>query len=121
MKSQMQNELACTLAFFGLCLLAAGCSSSSDKQPAGVTSPEEAVAADGHNLDGWWCTEHGIPEEECSMCSTEVATKLKEKGDWCKEHDRADSQCFHCHPELEAKFAARYEAKVGKKPPKPNG
>ena len=39
--------------------------------------------------------------------------KLKAKGDWCKDHDRADSQCFVCHPELEAKFAARYEAKVG--------
>jgi hypothetical protein len=71
----------------------------------------------GHNLDGWWCTEHGIPEEECSLCSPEAAEKLKAKGDWCEQHDRGDSQCFLCHPELEAKFAARYEAKFGKKPP----
>jgi hypothetical protein len=37
------------------------------------------------------------------------------------DHDCPDSQCFACHPELEAKFAAQYEAKFGKKPPKPQG
>lgn len=29
-----------------------------------------------------------------------------------------DSQCFICHPEKEAEFAADYEARYGKKPPK---
>ena len=85
-----------------------------------ANSPKSEATADaGHNLEGWWCSEHGVPEEECSMCSTDAAAKLKAKGDWCEEHDRADSQCFIHHPELEAKFAARYEAKFGKKPPKP--
>jgi len=44
---------------------------------------------------------------------------FKAKGDWCKEHDRPDSHCFICHPEKEAEFAALYEAKYGKKLPKP--
>ena len=70
---------------------------------------------------GWWCDEHGVQEAECSMCSAKVAKAFQDKGDWCKDHDRPDSQCFACHPEYEAAFAARYEAKMGSKPPKPSG
>lgn len=80
-----------------------------------MASSEEAGA--GH--DGWWCNEHGIPEDVCSMCSSKVAAEFQKKGDWCEEHDRAESQCFICHPDLETKFAAQYEAKYGKQPPKP--
>lgn len=81
----------------------------------------ETAAKSGkeHDHSGWWCNEHGVPEEICSLCDSKVAAELQKKGDWCKEHDRADSQCFICHPELEAKFAAQYEAKYGEKPPKP--
>jgi hypothetical protein len=73
----------------------------------------------GHDHSGWWCDEHGVPEAECSMCSAKVAAECKKKGDWCDKHDRAKSQCFLCDPSLEAKYAARYEAKYGKKPPVP--
>lgn len=72
-----------------------------------------------HDHSGWWCDEHGVPEEVCGLCNSKLAAAFQKKGDWCKEHDRPDSQCFICHPELEAKFAAQYEAKYGKKPPKP--
>jgi hypothetical protein len=72
-----------------------------------------------HDHSGWWCDEHGVPEAECSMCSARAAAEFKKKGDWCKKHDRAKSQCFICDPSLEAKYAARYEAKYGKKPPVP--
>lgn len=74
---------------------------------------------EAHEHSGWWCNEHGVPEEVCALCDSKVAAEFQKKGDWCKEHDRPDSQCFKCHPELEAKFAAQYEAKYGKKPPKP--
>jgi hypothetical protein len=115
MKSTMSNVLVAALA-----LAVVGCGKAGDIPSAGTSVPSaETVAESGHNLDGWWCSEHGVPEDDCSMCSTEAAAQCKAKGDWCKEHDRADSQCFVCHPELEAKFAARYEAKFGKKPPKP--
>ena len=53
--------------------------------------------------------------------ASKVAADYKQKGDWCKEHNRPESQCFLCNPKLEAKFAAEYEAKYGKKPPKPEG
>ena len=62
-----------------------------------------------------------MPEEVCGLCDSKLAAEFQKKGDWCKEHDRPDSQCFKCHPELEAKFAAQYEAKFGKRPPKPEG
>lgn len=77
---------------------------------------KKADAKGGHD---WWCDEHGVPEAECSMCSAKVAAECKKKGDWCEKHDRAKSQCFICDPSLEAKYAARYEAKYGKKPPVP--
>ena len=72
-----------------------------------------------HDHSGWWCDEHGVPEAECGQCNAKVAADFKKKGDWCKEHDRPDSQCFICHPEKLDEYAAKYEAKLGKKPPKP--
>jgi hypothetical protein len=76
-------------------------------------------ASDEQSHEGWWCNEHGVPEEVCALCSTKIAADFKAKGDWCKEHDRPESQCFVCHPEKEAEFAALYEAKYGTLPPKP--
>lgn len=112
------------LVLSGVVLFAAGCGGASDKtgqaQDDGEESGQQQIAAaDRHNLHGWWCTEHGVPEEECSLCSAEAAEEFKAKGDWCVEHQRADSQCFICHPELKEKYAARYEAKFGEKPPEP--
>src|SRR5262245_53472759 len=94
-----------------------------------------AVAGCGHNaaqptpspgafqaagdVEGWWCSEHGVPESDCSICSSKAAADFKKKGDWCKEHNRAESQCFICDPSRAEKFAALYEAKFGKKPPTP--
>jgi hypothetical protein len=93
-----------------------GCNTDSKPVAQSGTAPTK-TARDSH--EGWWCAEHGIPEEICALCSPKVAAELKAKGDWCAKHDRPDSQCFLCHPELEAKFAAQHEAKFGTKPPKP--
>jgi hypothetical protein len=108
-----------------------GCGKDASPQPTSKTGtaavPEtsnhdddgEKHASGTHDHSGWWCAEHGVPEEECGQCNAKVAAAFQKKGDWCKEHDRPDSQCFLCHPEYEAAFAARYEAKFGKKPPEP--
>jgi len=98
----------------GLCLVGCG-------KPAGEAAPDTKVAVDGHSGGGWWCDEHGVPEEICAQCNVKLVADFKAKGDWCKEHERPDSQCFVCHPEKEAEFAAQFEAKFGKKPPKPEG
>lgn len=99
-------------------VLAAGCGAPTEK-----AKDKEAgeAAAKVHDHSGWWCGEHGVPEEECGQCSPKAAAEFKRKGDWCAKHERPDSQCFVCHPEREARFAARYEARYGKKPPKPEG
>lgn len=118
----MTAVLTVTLAFGG------GCG------PAGITPKADSGRSKGNGTqtvatqtpeaketnDGWWCVEHGVPEGVCALCNSKVAADLKKKGDWCKEHDRPESQCFICHPELEDKFAAQYQAKYGKKAPKPS-
>lgn len=90
-----------------------GATSETTTPPEGV---QPAAAVDDHS--GWWCVEHGVPEEICAQCDPSLAAEYQKKGDWCEEHNRPESQCFLCNPELEAKFAAQYEAKFGTKPPK---
>jgi len=103
------------LACVGLAI-ALGCAKSESGVPTGTTTDHSEA---GHSHSGWWCDEHGVPEEVCALCNTKLVADFKAKGDWCKQHERPDSQCFVCHPETEAHFAAQYEAKYGKKPPKP--
>jgi len=95
-----------------------GCGKSSTPETG---APAESVhpvgAVDDHS--GWWCSAHGVPEEVCAQCNATLAAEYQQKGDWCEAHNRPESQCFICQPDLEAKFAAQYEAKFGKKPPKP--
>lgn len=118
------TSLAC-----GLVGLVIGCGQATQPPQAAGNKPGAPHAATAvadakpaeHAHDGWWCNEHGVPEEQCGLCSSKLAAEFQKKGDWCKEHDRPESQCFKCHPELEAKFAAQYEAKYGKQPPKPEG
>jgi cobalt-zinc-cadmium efflux system membrane fusion protein len=99
-----------TLSFLG-CGRTDTPASQSGKQ---TTEPVSEVAVN-------WCVEHGVPEDICAQCNVKVATDLKQKGDWCNEHNRPESQCFLCNPKLADKFAAEYETKYGKKPPKPEG
>ena len=98
-------------------LALAGCGQEPVAPPA---KADEHAGHDhaGHDHSGWWCAEHGIPEGECAQCNAKLAADFQKNGDWCQMHNRPDSQCFLCHPEHEAKFAAKYEAKYGEKPPK---
>jgi hypothetical protein len=59
-----------------------------------------------------------VCRKTCAQCDTTLVAGFKAMGDWCEKHNRPDSQCFICHPEKEAEFAALYEAKYGKSPPK---
>jgi hypothetical protein len=114
---------------FAASFLLTGCGQPTAPAPA-VTNArnddQQAHPKDGHShgksshVHGeWWCAEHGVPESECAQCDSKVAANFQKKGDWCQKHQRPDSQCFICHPEKLDEFAARYEAKYGKKPPKP--
>jgi hypothetical protein len=106
----------CLVALLGLC--ACGCPARDGGKPAKDQAGPKNNPDSGSRHAGWWCDEHGIPEHECSMCSTKVATACKAKGDWCEQHNRAKSQCFKCDPSLKEVFAAKYRAKYnGKEPP----
>jgi hypothetical protein len=96
-------------------LMVGGCGSNATKGPE---SPKSATPDDDACAVAGWCTEHGVPEDICAQCNAKLAAEFKKKGDWCKEHNRPESQCFLCNPKLADKFAAEYEAKYGKKPPK---
>jgi hypothetical protein len=104
-----------------LTLIVAGCGRSDNAGGPRKSRLARLTQAnkEAHDHSGWWCDEHGVPEEECSMCSAKVAAEFKKKGDWCDRHERAKSQCFLCDPGLKDKYAAQYEAKTGKKPPEP--
>lgn len=119
------QRISCVFTAGGLMFLAAlslGCGKTeADHAEQGAEPAAAATVQNGHSHDGWWCTEHGVPEEVCGLCNTKLAADFQKNGDWCADHDRPDSQCFQCHPELEAKFAAQYEAMYGKQPPKPEG
>ena len=118
----MRIHYLAPLAIVAAVALATGCNQAPDA-PA-VADARSAADGDehpGHSHGGWWCDEHGVPEEVCALCDSDLAAEFQRKGDWCKDHDRPDSQCFVCHPDLEARFAAQYEAKTGEKPPKPEG
>lgn len=95
-------------------LMLSGCAGEKET-PTKKAETTKTAAADDHS--GWWCAEHGVPEEECSMCSASAAKDFKAKDDWCEEHNRAESQCFICNPGNADKFSKLYEAKFGKKPP----
>lgn len=101
-------------------MLAVGCilcgCSSGEATPA-VEVSAAAGSQHGHSHDGWWCPEHGVPEDVCGLCDPKVAARMQADGDWCREHDRPDTQCFACHPEAQARYAALYEAKYGEQPP----
>ncbi|HJZ58431.1 MAG TPA: hypothetical protein VKE74_26045 [Gemmataceae bacterium] len=117
---------ALAAALLSMVGLAIGCGQTGgggQGQEGGKGKEKSAVAGGKkvHDHSGWWCDEHGVPEDECSMCSAKVAKEFKAKGDWCEKHDRAKSQCFICDPSLKDKFAVQYRAKEGKEPPEPDG
>jgi len=115
MRSLFQPVCALIVMSAASVLFLSGCGQS-DSAPS-ASSTAESESAPGHNYAGWWCTEHGVPEEECALCDASLVAAFKEDDDWCQEHSRPDSQCFVCHPELAEKFAARFTAKFGEEPP----
>jgi hypothetical protein len=113
LSTRIRESFFFSLAIMGL--FVGDCSSENAKGPEGSKAAADSCAVAG------WCTEHRVPEELCAQCNAKVAAEYQQKGDWCKEHERPKSQCFLCDPKLEAKFAAEYEAKYGKQPPRAEG
>ncbi|MCE9554252.1 MAG: RND transporter [Planctomycetes bacterium] len=113
---KLYRTLAGALLVVGVSLT--GCGEPAKAPPAAEAHDHDHAHDHGHSHEAWWCSEHGVPEHLCGLCSPKLAEEMKKKKDWCTKHDRPDSQCFICHPEFEDHFIALYEAKYGKKPPK---
>lgn len=101
-------------------LAIAGCGGTGAKGTDEAKSATPATDASCSVAENW-CGEHGVPEDICAQCNAKVAAEYRQNSDWCTEHNRPESQCFLCSPQRAAKFAAEYETKYGKKPPKPEG
>ena len=115
----MRSKLLNAIGLASVIVLSAR-ASHADVVPGDViTRTNVEKAADFLHPGLEWCVEHGIPEDECSMClpARTVKAEFKDKGDWCDDHNRAKSQCFICDPSLKEKFAAKYRAKFGTEPP----
>jgi hypothetical protein len=102
-------------------LAVAGCGGGGAQTPAATNKSATPAADASCSIAENWCGEHGVPEDICALCNAKLAAEYKQKGDWCREHNRPESQCFVCSPQRAEKFAAEYETKYGKKPPKPEG
>lgn len=115
----MQRLYSLVASVFVLTVLLVGCGERA-KTAKGGPDKKQDEKKDDHS--GWWCAEHGVPEEKCSLCLDEAKVKkmFKDKGDWCKIHDRAQSQCFLCDPSKFEAFEKEYIAKFNKKPPSPD-
>lgn len=71
-------------------------------------SPEAAVAAavvPGSHED--WCSEHEVPESQCTQCNASLSAAFKATGDWCAEHAIPESQCRKCNPDLKIERPAK--------------
>ena len=43
----------------------AGCGKPTEKTPT-AAAPAKVAANEGRSHDGWWCNEHGVPEDVCA-------------------------------------------------------
>ncbi len=118
-----RTSVSFALASIAIFALLTGCGQTSKDQAKKSASVKETKKGDDSHTDtkhaGYWCQEHGVPEEMCSLCSEKAEKACKDAGDWCKIHDRAQSQCFKCDPSKYEKFEAMYVAKFGKAPKRP--
>src|SRR5690242_13490723 len=80
---------------------AIACSSASDQTPG--TDPAASHHAPASAEPGTyedWCTEHAVPESQCTRCNASLIPAFRATGDWCEEHGLPESQCLACNPGL---------------------
>ncbi len=115
MKLLRSIALFSSLMLFASAMVGCGDDAATEGKDANAASNDTPENHQTHG--GWWCYEHGIPEEQCAMCNSELAASMRADGDWCESHNRPESLCFKCDPSRADQFIALYEAKYGEKPP----
>src|SRR5262245_5704885 len=89
------------LASLCLTLLLGACSEKPAEKPAAGSSSEphaSPTVVPGSYED--WCTEHDVPESQCTRCDPSLSAAFQATGDWCKEHGLPESHCRQCNPNL---------------------
>jgi hypothetical protein len=80
--------------------------------PAPVAAARDAAAREPNRL---WCEEHGIYEDECTLCHPELAKAEPQPTAGallCDEHRVPESECGICHPELVSTLAPGHGLKI---------
>ena len=70
--------------------------SNADESSIVVENPILLDLSDTDSED--WCSEHSVPESECTKCNTSLIDKYKASGDWCVGHSLPESHCRLCNP-----------------------
>jgi cobalt-zinc-cadmium efflux system membrane fusion protein len=64
-------------------------------------SADDRLGSDSTNQSAIdWCSEHRVPESQCTQCNSELIAEFKAKNDWCGEHGLPESHCRLCDPEI---------------------
>lgn len=79
------------------------------KGAPGATTASSAHAAAGAKPGSHedWCTEHEVPESQCTKCNKDLIPAFKATGDWCSEHGLPESQCTTCDPKRKKERPAK--------------
>ena len=79
---------------------------------APVAAARDAAVRDPKRL---WCSEHGVYEDECTICHPELAKAEPQPTAGallCDEHRVPESECGICHPELVSTLAPGHGLKI---------
>ncbi|MDI6809109.1 MAG: efflux RND transporter periplasmic adaptor subunit [Candidatus Eisenbacteria bacterium] len=81
----------------------AGQDSPTQAPASGSAGVNAAATHAGHEAEGNaldWCSEHRVPESQCTLCNPKLVEGFKARGDWCGGHSLPESQCRLCNPGL---------------------
>ncbi len=84
-------------------VLSAGCGVSSNDVAQAAPREHAAHTHAERDPDRLWCNEHGVYEDECTICHPELAAAAEERDPnrlWCNEHGVYEDECTICHPEM---------------------
>jgi hypothetical protein len=90
-------------------LFAVGC--GGDRPGTKLAQQKAQLAAPGVVPGSYedWCSEHSVPESQCTRCNPELIAAFKATADWCEEHSLPESQCLACNPDLVIERPAKPE------------
>ena len=97
------SSLIAILSVMVVTVLSAGCGVSSNDVAQAAPREHAAHTHAERDPDRLWCNEHGVYEDECTICDPELAAAAEERDPnrlWCNEHGVYEDECTICHPEM---------------------